>query len=169
MSVARRQLLNEEQRLSVWTKTKTKTKTTPITATTAAPVIATVPTVLNTSTTTTNFHPTKQSQLPNDGNNPCTNTPIINIHTEEGRTKLLKLITFDDDIVVNDDDDEENKSLSVLDRSREFLPYVEYDCCSISNNNNNNNNNDNSNTHNNNPEDIELLEPISIHDTTAPF
>ena len=163
MSVARRQLLNEEQRLSVWTKTKTKTKTTPITATTAAPVIATVPTVLNTSTTTTNFHPTKQSQLPNDGNNPCTNTPIINIHTEEGRTKLLKLITFDDDIVVNDHD-EENKSSSVL----EFLPYVEYDYCSISNNNNNNNNN-NSNTHNNNPEDMELLEPISIHDRTAPF
>ena len=164
MSVARRQLLNEKQRLSVWmktkTETKTKTKTTPITATTAAPAITMI--VPNTSTTTSNFRPTKHSQLPNDGNNSCTNTPI-NIHTEEGRTKLLKLITFDDDIVVNDHD-EENKSSSVL----EFLPYVEYDYCSISNNNNNNNNN-NSNTHNNNPEDMELLEPISIHDRTAPF
>jgi len=161
MSVARRQVLNEKQRLGVLTKTKTTTTTT-----TATGIATTVP---NTTTTTTTVRPTKQISQRDDDNNPSTTNPI-SIHNEEGRTKLLKLITFDDDNIVVDDDEEENKSPSFLNRGgsddlgeslQEFLPYVEYDYCSSHNNNNNNINT------NNNPEDMELLEPIPIHETTT--
>eukprot|EP00751_Fragilariopsis_kerguelensis_P046615 CAMPEP_0170996684 /NCGR_PEP_ID=MMETSP0736-20130129/12386_1 /TAXON_ID=186038 /ORGANISM="Fragilariopsis kerguelensis, Strain L26-C5" /LENGTH=429 /DNA_ID=CAMNT_0011423181 /DNA_START=70 /DNA_END=1359 /DNA_ORIENTATION=+ len=171
MSVARRQVLNEKQRLGVLTKTKTKPKTTTATTSTATTATAIATTVPNTtSTTTTTVRPTKQISQRDDDNNPSTTNPI-SIHNEEGRTKLLKLITFDDDNIVDNDEEEEHTS-SVLNRSgrrddlgeslQEFLPYVEYDdYCNIPNTTYKNNNNIN------NLEDMELLEPIPIHETTT--